>query len=69
MLRKKHETILIQSNIRQWTHVVLVNTPYSHAHGFRVTGLSNGLGIMLKLTRVLQLRLVESATWGDLLLI
>jgi hypothetical protein len=32
-----------EENVREWTHVLLVNKPCSHLHSFCATGVSSGL--------------------------
>jgi hypothetical protein len=58
------QTISMRSNVREWTHVLLVNTPCSHLHGFGSTGVSSGLATRVTLTRVSRGRLGESISWG-----
>jgi hypothetical protein len=56
--------ISILSNIQEWTHVLLVNSPCSHLHSFCATGVSSGLATRMTFTRVLRGRLGESITRG-----
>jgi hypothetical protein len=64
MLHKQQQTISIRSNVREWTHVLLANTPRSHLHSFCATGVSSGLATRVTLTRVSRGRLGEFITWG-----
>jgi hypothetical protein len=34
MLHEQRQTISMRSNVREWTHVLLMNTPCSHLHSF-----------------------------------
>jgi hypothetical protein len=52
MLHEQQQTISMRSNVREWTHVLLVNTPCSHLKSFCVTGVSCGLATGETLTRV-----------------
>jgi hypothetical protein len=53
----------MQSSVREWTHVLLVNTRCSHLHSFRATVVRSGLATRVTLTRVSQGRLRKSITW------
>jgi hypothetical protein len=57
------QTISTRSNVREWTHVLLVNTPRSHQNTSCTTGVSRGLVTKVTLTRVSRGRLEESITW------
>jgi hypothetical protein len=63
MLHEQQQMILIQSNVQESTHVLLVNTPYLHLHNFNVTGVSSGLSTGVTLTQVFWGMLGESITW------
>jgi hypothetical protein len=70
MLHEQQQTISMRSNVREWTHVLLMNTPCSHLHRVCATGVSSGLATRVTLTRVSRGRLGESIYTGvDLLLI
>jgi hypothetical protein len=55
-LRTTHQSSVIsvsmQSNVREWTHVLLVNTPCLYLHSFCATGVSSGLATRVTLARV-----------------
>jgi hypothetical protein len=53
MLHEQQQTISMRSNVREWTHVLLVNTQCSHLHSFCATGMSSGLATMVTLTSVM----------------
>jgi hypothetical protein len=59
MLHEQQQTILMRSNVWEWTHFLLVNTPCSHLHSLCATGVSSGLATMVTLTRM-PLRVWES---------
>jgi hypothetical protein len=44
------QPISMLSNVREWTHVLLVNTPSSHLHSFCANGVSSGLATRVTLT-------------------
>jgi hypothetical protein len=62
MLHERQEMILMPSNAREWTHVLLISTPCSHLHSFCATGVSSGLATRVTLTRMSRGRLGESIT-------
>jgi hypothetical protein len=43
MLHELQQTISMRSNVREWTHVLLVNTPCLHLHSFCAAGVSSSL--------------------------
>jgi hypothetical protein len=61
MLHQKQQTILMRGSGREWTYVLLVNTPCSHLHSFCATGVSSGLATRVTLTRLLR------GSWESLL--
>lgn len=60
LLYEWHQTILMQSNIGEWTRVLPVSTPCSHLHNFCATFMSRGLASRTTLTRVSLERFGES---------
>jgi hypothetical protein len=52
MRHEQQQMIAMRSNVREWTHVLLVNTPCLHLHSFCATGVSSGLATRVTLTRV-----------------
>jgi hypothetical protein len=64
MLYEQQRTISRRSNVREWTHVLLVNTPCLHQYNFWATGISSSLATRMTLARVSRRRLEESITWG-----
>jgi hypothetical protein len=66
---QQQQTISVRSNVRELTHVQLVNTPCSHLHGFCANGVSSGLATRVTFIGVSQDRLGEYFTGVDLLLI
>jgi hypothetical protein len=53
-------TISMRSNVREWTCVLLANTPRQHSHKFCTTGVSSGLASRVTLPRVSRGRLGKS---------
>jgi hypothetical protein len=49
---KQQQTISMRSHIREWTYVLLRNTPFSHLHVYSATGVSSGLAARMTLPRV-----------------
>jgi hypothetical protein len=67
MLHEQQQTISMRSNVPEWTHVLLVNTPCSHLHNLCV---GSGLASRVTLAWVSRGRLsVSIYTEVDLLLI
>jgi hypothetical protein len=64
MLHKQKQTISMQSNVREWTHVLLVNTPCSQLHSFCKSGVSSGLATRVTLTRISGGKFGESTSGG-----
>jgi hypothetical protein len=53
MLHEHQQMILTQSNVREWTHVPIMNTSCSHLHSFWTTSVSSSLATRVTLTWVL----------------
>jgi hypothetical protein len=56
------------SDVRKWTHILLLNTPCSHLHSFRATEVSSGLATWMTLTQVsrgLDILLLEGGPASD----
>jgi hypothetical protein len=47
-----NETVSTRSNVREWTRVLLFNTPYLFLYVLCTTGVSSGLATRVTLTRV-----------------
>jgi hypothetical protein len=60
----KEANASMRNNVREWTHLLLVNTPCWHLHSFCATGVSSGLATRATLTRVSHGRLGEPITRG-----
>jgi hypothetical protein len=56
--------ISMRSNVREWTHILLVNTPCSQLHSLCASHVSSGLATRVTLTRVSRGRLGESIAGG-----
>jgi hypothetical protein len=56
--------VSMRINIREWTHVLLVITSYSHLHSYCATVMSSGLAIRVTLTWMSWRRFGESITGG-----
>jgi hypothetical protein len=71
MLQEQEQTISIRSNVREWTHVLLANTPCSYLHRFCATGVISGLATRVTWLETHEGGLGEFITGGggDLLLI
>jgi hypothetical protein len=52
MIREKQQAISMQIYVREWTCILLFNTPCSHLHRFCAAGTSMGLATKLTSTRV-----------------
>jgi hypothetical protein len=52
MFHEQQQTILMWSNVREWTHILLVNTPFLHLHSFCATGMSSGIATRVTSTQV-----------------
>jgi hypothetical protein len=64
MLHKQYHAISMRNNVREWTHVMLVNTPCSYLHSFCALGMSSGLASKVTLSWVSRCRWGESAARG-----
>jgi hypothetical protein len=64
MLHEQQQTISVQSNVWEWTHVLLVITPCWHLHSFCATGVNSGLATRVTLIRVPLGRMWESISRG-----
>jgi hypothetical protein len=64
LLHEQQQVISIWSYVREWTHVLLVNTPCAHLHSFCAYFVSNGLAPRVTLIRVSRVWLRESVTRG-----
>jgi hypothetical protein len=62
MIHEQQHAISTLSNVREWTHVLLVNTPCSQLHSFCATGVHSSLATNVTLTRESRGRLAESIT-------
>jgi hypothetical protein len=62
MLHEQQQTISMRSNVREWTHVLLMNTPCSHVYSVCATGVNSGLATKVTLTSV-----VGRGRWESLL--
>jgi hypothetical protein len=54
MLHEEQQTISMEINVEEWTHVLLQNTQYSHLHSFHATGKSSGLAAKMTLAQLSQ---------------
>jgi hypothetical protein len=54
------QTISVRSNVREWTHALLVNTPYSHLQSFCVAAVSRRIATRVTLTCVSRVELAVS---------
>jgi hypothetical protein len=69
MLFEQQQKMSLPSNVREWTHIVLVNTPCSYLHRFWATDVSSGLATTVTLTQVSRGRLRQSVTHSTWLLL
>jgi hypothetical protein len=68
MLHEQHKMILTQSNVQEWTHILLMNTLCLYLHSFCANGMSCGLATTVILNWVSWRRLGVYYTGVDLLL-
>jgi hypothetical protein len=54
MLHEQQQTISVWSNVREWMHVLLMNTAYLHLCNFCVIGMNINLATWVTLTWVSQ---------------
>jgi hypothetical protein len=52
MLQEQQKTVLMRSNIRKLTYVLLLNTPYSRLYTFCATGVISALSVSVTFTLV-----------------
>jgi hypothetical protein len=62
MSNYQQQTISVRCNVREWTRILLVNTPRSQRHSFCASSVSSGLATMVTLTLVSRGMLAESVT-------